>query len=162
MKKSIRVLVCRVGRLPEVAIFEADRSGGYIDRLQEVVGGNVDYRTVDGEIDCWFNDDGLDFGLPVNRTFGIAPDPGMADALERAGDNLIITDGRSHAQVIAEVREGGTFDVRGDFVLARVDREGGMASLTDEDIARYTARFDTEDVAAAQAMNDRRARLLER
>lgn len=158
--KTIRVLVCRVGRLPAVTIFEADRSGGFIDRIQETVGGLADYQTVDGDIDCWFNDDSEYLGLPVNRAFQLAPNPQMAESLERAGASLLITDpGRSRAQVIEEVRTGVAFDVRGDFVLARVDREGGTIGLTDEDVARYIARFDTEDVAAAQQMNDRRARL---
>lgn len=51
------------------------------------------------------------------------------------------------------------FVVGGDFVLARVDDHGGMASLTDYDVRVYTMLFEDEDIEAAQKMNEIAVRL---
>lgn len=49
-------------------------------------------------------------------------------------------------------------EICGDFLIARVDEEGDVVSATEDDFARYLELFDEEDVVAAQAMNEIRAR----
>lgn len=135
----IRVIVCRVGRLPVLEVLVPDRSG-HLSAMQAIVGGCVSVVTLDDGLDCWFNDDGGD--LPLNRCFpttGRSIPPGFEDAFV-----IDMTDGGR-----PDPGEPAEWRICGDFFLAR-SNDGETTSVTDEDFARYLKRFDDEDVAAAR------------
>lgn len=65
------VLVSEVGRRPHVR--EMTRG---LEEMQYLVGGYVDRVEVAPGVDCWFNDEGLLLGLPLNRRIPAYDQPG--------------------------------------------------------------------------------------
>ena len=141
---DVQVIVCRVGRLPTFETLTADERGGHLTAMQAIVGGYVGCVTLDDGLDCWFNDGNDE--LPLNRCFpttGRGIPAGFEDAIV-----IDCTDGGAPEQgAPAEWR------ICGDLFLAR-SVDGEIVSATAEDLARYLARFEADDIADAKRAND--------
>jgi hypothetical protein len=146
VSEPVRVIVCRVDKETGIAQpptveelpVDPDRDG-HLAAMQKIVGGLVEcVGGFDGRgTDLWCNEEGLLLGLPMNRIIAAPPVPEppegftviYADAFDEDGGRL------------ARPGEPGEWRIRGDFFIARVDEEGGIASVTDEDVAYYTDLF---------------------
>jgi hypothetical protein len=131
--QTVRVLVCRVGQAPVVEELTAGEEGHHLDAMQAIVGGLVTVISLEQGIDLWCNDEGILRGFPLNRVIPtVAPKlpPGFENAfLIMRGDDL------------AHPGEPGEWRIYGDFFLARSTPDGEIASVTDDDIAKYQARW---------------------
>ena len=131
--KTVRVLVCRAGAAPIVERLVANDAGQFLDAMQAVVGGLVTVISLEDGVDLWCNDEGRLRGLPLNLvipTTAPALPLGFEDAFViRLGDDL------------APPAEPGEWRIYGDCFLARTTRDGQLADVTDDDIARYQARW---------------------
>jgi hypothetical protein len=152
MSKSnprIRILVCRVGRAPAVEYLEPGYDGSYLDAMQKIVGGYVEFvGDVGGPgLDVVLNEDGIGLDLPLNRII-----PGVGPALPAwVPPDAVI----KASEELCDPGEAGEWRILGDFFFVR-GRHGEVADVTDEDVARWTAAFESEDVAAAKETNDAR------
>lgn len=155
--KTVRIIVCRVGRLPVAEVIAADERGSFLSEMQRIVGGYVDRVALDDGLDCWFHDEGLLLGLPLNRIIPCAPRP-PSPLLEALGGTDVVIYHGGPPESFAKPGEPGEWRIYGDMFLSRIDddEEGDLASVTDDDVARYVAMWDREDVAAAKHMNDLR------
>jgi hypothetical protein len=151
--KEVRVIWCRVGLRPVVETIKSDGRGSFLDEMQRLVGGYVECvgDFVRDGIDLYCNEDGMGLALPLNRVIAAPPrgKPGgiFADAfIIKTSDELCDPD------------EPGEWRILGDFFLVRCDDEGELASVTDADIAKWSALFDSEDTEAAKRMNEMRVR----
>lgn len=145
--KTIRVLVCRVGRLPVVEVLKSNNRDSFLDEMQRICDGNVQCITLDDGTDLWCNEDGLMLGLPLNRVIPAAPRE--LPTLFGEPVEVIYAD-----EGLARPGEAGEWRIYGDFFLCNVDDDGEIAPVTSEQIARYTSLFNSEDVAMAQRMNE--------
>lgn len=149
MSEPVRVIVCRVNKETGIAqpptVEELPAETGededlvHLHAMQSLVGGMLEcVGNFDGRgTDIWCNEEGMLLGLPMNRIIAAPPVPEppegftviYADAFDEDGGRL------------ARPGEPGEWRIRGDFFIARVDEEGGIASVTDEDVAYYTDLF---------------------
>lgn len=138
---SVRVLVCRVGRRPVVETLHSS-DGGYLSSLQGIVGGRVECITLPNGLDLWACEEpGEDW--PINRCIAVqAPElpPGFDFIIEMGED-------------LARPGEWGEHRIRGNFLLARHDGRGGLASVTDSDVRDVMEVFSDEDPVAAELMD---------
>jgi hypothetical protein len=121
----IRVLVVRTGQAPVVE--EIDTG---LDAMQALVGGYIECLALDANVDLWRNEEGTINGLPLNRRFAArAPElpPGLDFVIKLDPD-------------LADPGQMGEHRIHGDFFLAR-HADGETASLTDDDIAKYSRAF---------------------
>lgn len=150
---STLVLVCRVGERPFVASVPTDPSGGHLRGMRVIVGGSIELVELDDGCHLWCNEEGLLFDppLPINRVIPAAPreplPPGLVDFEIYTSDDL------------ARPGEPGEWQIRGDFFICRGDEDGNLASITYDDVTKYSALFQTEDAAAAEEMAERRKTL---
>lgn len=142
--KPIRVIVCRVGRLPCV------ERGGTLDGMQAIVGGYVEVIALADGVDVWCNEDAMGLGLPLNRIFlteGKPTPPGFEDAFV-----IDMTDGGRPSP-----GEPAEWRIHGDFFMARHDKDGNTISVTDKDAADYLRLFDESDTRIAREINAHRS-----
>lgn len=150
--KTIRVLVCRIGRAPAVEELQPDDRGGHLSAMQAVVGGLVECVNLGhlyGGVDLWCNEEGLINDLPVNCIIPAGVQPPHPDGV----DFIIYADEGEDAPRLARPGEAGAWIIRGDFFLSHVDREGELADVDDATVKRWTAEYEARDRAAAMAQN---------
>jgi hypothetical protein len=126
MSDKIQVLVVRTGQVPVVE--EIDTG---LDAMQAIVGGYIERLALDENVDLWCNEEGTINGLSLNRRFAMqAPElpPGLDFVIKLDPD-------------LADPGQMGEHRIYGDFFLARHDDDGETASLTDDDIAKYSRAF---------------------
>ena len=140
MSDTIRVLVCDVGAPPRVAELSADEGGQY-RQMRDIVGGYIERVVLDDGVVLWCNEEGRLLDLPLNRVIPAAPRP--APDPEVWGDAAIIY-AEDPDEPLARPGEPGEWRIHGNFFLARDGEECDLASLTDADVARYTAMFAGE------------------
>jgi hypothetical protein len=132
---SVNVIVCRLGHAPVVEELTADAEGSYLEALQRIVDGFVQCITLDDGLDLWCNEDGVGQGLELNRcipTVGRGVPAGFGFVID-------LTDGGA-----PRPGEAAEWRIHGDFLIARSTRDGELASVTDEDLARYVELFTAE------------------
>jgi len=130
-KAPVRVLVCRVGAAPVAEALVPDERGNYLAAMQSIVGGLVTVIGLEDGLDLWCNDQGAK--LPLNRVI-----PARAPAIPAGFEDAAII---MLADDLARPGEMGEWRIRGDFFLARATDDGDAADVSDEDIARYQARW---------------------
>lgn len=133
MSETIRVIVCRVDKEtgiaqpPCVLDVPGNTEEGHLAAMQNIVGGLVEYvGGFDGRgTDLWCNEEGLLLDLPLNRV--------VRPPAEALSDEALIW--------MAVTGDRPEWRIHGDFFIARVDDEGGLASVTERDIDYYTDLF---------------------
>lgn len=130
----MRVLVCRVGRLPVVETVEPDddRPDTHLAGMQRIVGGLVDCVGITDGLDLWCHDEGILLSLPLNRCVPVC-------------DPRTIKGGAVPVQPIF-----------GDFFFAGTNEDGELCDVPQWAIDAYTIIYNDEDVEAAREMNRRR------
>lgn len=121
-----QVILCRVGDRPHVTSLAADPHGGHLSVLQGTLGGRVVSLALYDGVNLWCNRDGLVFGLTLTRRV-------LASALTRLEPYEITLQ-------VDDLKAGlglEEWPANGDFVLARSGADGGLADLTESDIAHW-------------------------
>jgi hypothetical protein len=147
MGRKLRVIVCRVGRAPAVELLE-QRRGSYLDAMQDVVGGYIEYLHLGREyagIEAVLNEDGFGLGLALNRVV-----PATAPARPAGFEDAFVV---KVDDDLCDPGERGVYRLHGDFFFTRTDEHGEAADVTDADVRFWTDRFEAEDRAAAMKMN---------
>ena len=121
-----RVLLCRVGEPPRTTSILPDDAGDYSTALQETLGGPVACLALDDGIQLCCNRNGLVFGLALTRRI-------LAMALTEPGQFKITLEAEDSASGLGV--EG--WPANGDFLVARIAVDGGLADLTESDIKRW-------------------------
>jgi hypothetical protein len=129
---TVNVLVCRFFAAPVIETLTSDANGSYLEAMTRIVDGYVQCITLDDGVDLWCNEDGIGQGLPLNRcipTVGRAHPDGFGFVIDTTGGQA------------ANAGEAAEWRIHGDFFLARSTPEGELASVTDDDVARYRQLF---------------------